>query len=298
MSKVRVFLGALLVSLLVPAIGLAASLSIAFLPFEISGNLETWWWGTHEMLEGIPQVISDKLANDPNLVIIERSRIDDILAEHSLQASGAVDSATAVQLGKLIGADILVVGTLNEFGFKNQGGLSIRGISLGMSNASVGLSARLIATQTGQILGSFQGSGKDSATSISVDSFNNISFGSSEFEDSVLGKALAKAIDDLVSKFRPALENAQARLEKPAVTATGKVVAFSGDYIIVNLGSSHGIKSSTRFEVFRMQTIEGLADPIRIPVGKLEVISVDAGATVTVLYEGKDVQVGDTVSPF
>lgn len=297
MHTVRVLLVALLVSLLVPAISLANTLSIAFLPFEIGGNLETWWWGTHEMLQGIPQRISDKLANDPNLIIIERARIDSILAEHNLQASGAVDSSTAVQLGKLIGADLLVVGTLNEFGFKNQGGLSIRGISLGMSNASVGISARLIDTQTGQILGSFSGSGQDSATSISVSSFNNISFGTSEFDNSVLGKALSKAIDDLVPKFKPALANAQTRLQKPEAV-TGKVLAFSGDYIIVNLGANHGIKSSTRFEVYRLQTIEGLSEPIRIPVGKLDVISVDAGASVTVLSEGRDVQIGDTVTPF
>lgn len=297
MHTVRVLLVALLVSLLVPAISLANTLSIAFLPFEIGGNLETWWWGTHEMLQGIPQRISDKLANDPNLIIIERARIDSILAEHNLQASGAVDSSTAVQLGKLIGADLLVVGTLNEFGFKNQGGLSIRGISLGMSNASVGISARLIDTQTGQILGSFSGSGQDSATSISVSSFNNISFGTSEFDNSVLGKALSKAIDDLVAKFKPALANAQTRLQKPE-GVTGKVLAFSGDYIIVNLGANHGIKSSTRFEVYRLQTIEGLSEPIRIPVGKLDVISVDAGASVTVLSEGRDVQIGDTVTPF
>ncbi len=289
---ITVLLALVLISGFAPNI-MATNSTIAVMPFEIGGTLDNWWWwGTDEMLDGIAQRITDKLANEPDLTIVDRTRIQDILAEQELQQSGAVDLSTAVEIGRLLGADLLLVGTLNEFGFKNEGGVSVSFISVKRSNANVKLSARLISVQTGQVLASFEGVGKDSGTSLSVDYFKGISFNSSEFENSVLGKALGKSIDDLMTKFRPALKNAQSRSSGPATTATttatGKIAAVTGNYIILDVGSVDGVTDKTKFDVYHLQIIEGLPNPVRIPLGTLRVMSVDLNATVTSIEKMAD----------
>jgi TolB-like protein len=45
-------------------------------------------------------------------LVIERSRLDEILAEQNFSLSGAVDSATAARIGKLLSVDAVVTGTI------------------------------------------------------------------------------------------------------------------------------------------------------------------------------------------
>jgi hypothetical protein len=66
-----------------------------------------------EALAGsITDVLSSLLAEDPDVTVVERKRLDDVLTEQKLQASVLVDTATAVRLGRLLGADLVVAGSL------------------------------------------------------------------------------------------------------------------------------------------------------------------------------------------
>ncbi len=60
-----------------------------------------------------PEIFGDLLfaglSGEPGIELVERQRIRAILSEHELQASGLVDPAAALQLGKLVGVDILVL---------------------------------------------------------------------------------------------------------------------------------------------------------------------------------------------
>jgi tetratricopeptide (TPR) repeat protein len=60
---------------------------------------------------GIQESLSSKLAALPNVVVIERGQINKILEEQRLQTSGFVDTATAVEVGKLIGIKKAVTGS-------------------------------------------------------------------------------------------------------------------------------------------------------------------------------------------
>jgi curli biogenesis system outer membrane secretion channel CsgG len=64
----------------------------------------------------IQEKIISALAGQGNLKIIEREQLDKILAEQRLQASGLVDNASAAEIGKLLGADGILVGTITEYG--------------------------------------------------------------------------------------------------------------------------------------------------------------------------------------
>ena len=64
----------------------------------------------------IQEKIISALAGQGNFKIIEREQLDKILAEQRLQASGLVDNASAAEIGKLLGADGIMVGTITEYG--------------------------------------------------------------------------------------------------------------------------------------------------------------------------------------
>jgi len=57
-------------------------------------------------------VVATRLAQDPNCDVVDRQRLDALLAEHTMTLAGVVDQQTAVRVGELIGADTVVTGQL------------------------------------------------------------------------------------------------------------------------------------------------------------------------------------------
>ena len=86
--------------------------------------------------KGIAQMlISHIQPNTPNVKIVERERLEDILQELELSASGKIDQATAAKVGKLIGAKYIVVGSFFDlFG-------------------TLRIDSRLIEVETGKVVG-------------------------------------------------------------------------------------------------------------------------------------------------
>jgi len=77
------------------------------------------------------------LAQVKGISVIERVRLQALLDEMKLGQSGAVDEATAPKAGKLLGADNLVVGSLND------------------PSGKVGVTSSTASTTRGAVLGSF-----------------------------------------------------------------------------------------------------------------------------------------------
>jgi TolB-like protein len=67
-----------------------------------------------DMRKGLAEMVIADLVADGRFAVVERARLEEILAELSLQHSGKVDPATAAKIGKLLGAKYLVWGQLIE----------------------------------------------------------------------------------------------------------------------------------------------------------------------------------------
>ncbi|HEY8392299.1 MAG TPA: CsgG/HfaB family protein [Capillibacterium sp.] len=301
MPKKSFFLIILLVLTLCLALCLPAgaqrSYSLAVLPFAAAGNLQIRWDQRDQLIEGITQMITDRLANQPDLILIERERIKEILTEQHFQQSGAVDLSSAVKIGRILGVDILVLGSINDFSLTSKSGVGFGPLQVSGTTARTVLSARLVGVETGQILGSIDAEGKETGLDLSIDKLQGLSFGTKQFEESILGKALNKAVDSFCAQFNQTLAKAKDRLGGSGGGQQGKIVGITGNYVIVNLGAK-GITPATKFSVFRLEKIEGLKDPVRLPNGTLQVVSVDENAAVTQIIatvEGLSIQVGDLV---
>jgi len=59
---------------------------------------------------GVPAFLSFALATNPNVQIVERHRLQALITEQDLSASGRVDPEKAVRIGKLLGARYLILG--------------------------------------------------------------------------------------------------------------------------------------------------------------------------------------------
>jgi len=87
---------------------------------------------------------------------VERSKLEAVLNEQDLGASGRVRAGTSAKIGQLTGAQYLVMGTVTSYeeNVKDTGGgISYRGISLGgkSENAYVAVDIRVVDTTTGEI---------------------------------------------------------------------------------------------------------------------------------------------------
>ena len=83
--------------------------TLAIMPFKDTGIKSHFGKAIYAM------VISD-LANVPNLQIVERIRLQALLSEMELGGAGLVEEGTAVRAGRLLGAGVIVTGTVFEDG--------------------------------------------------------------------------------------------------------------------------------------------------------------------------------------
>jgi TolB-like protein len=92
-----------------PAVRATDATTIAVMYFENQGNPDL------EMLKvGMAQMLITDLSAEKRFEVIERTRLNELMAELDLQKTEAVDQATAVNLGRIIGARYMVLGSYFE----------------------------------------------------------------------------------------------------------------------------------------------------------------------------------------
>ncbi|MBL6999625.1 MAG: hypothetical protein ISR73_07170 [Gammaproteobacteria bacterium] len=95
------------------------------------------------------QVVASLLANElgklTNISIVERGQMNNLLGEQKLQMSGIIDSSSAAEIGKILGADAVVIG--NVFDYVNWTAMLLPG-------STVSFSIRMINVQTGKVISS------------------------------------------------------------------------------------------------------------------------------------------------
>lgn len=84
--------------------------------------------------KGLADMVVSDLSGVDGLTVVERSRLEDVLGEQKLQRTGHFDPATAVKVGKLLGARYAVTGSISAVAPK------------------IRIDVRLIEVQTGKVV--------------------------------------------------------------------------------------------------------------------------------------------------
>jgi len=121
---------------------------VAVLPFQ-EGDFSWKGFRGEEILNGITQMITDRLVEVEGIRVIERSRIEEIMMEQDFGKSGRIDPATAAEIGKILGVDALIMGTLTMMDVGESGGISIGPLSVTGVKATVIMTGRVVDATTG-----------------------------------------------------------------------------------------------------------------------------------------------------
>ena len=221
--------------------------------------------------KGIADLMVTKLVNDGVYKVIERKAIDKILAEQNLSNSDRANPDTAAKIGRILGLDAIVIGSITQFGRDDQnrsigGGMfgSIAGkYGRGLGNvgskkakAVVVISARMVDTNTAEILAAANGKGESTRSGTSLLGEGNSAtagggghydMGSSNFGATILGEAVSGAVADTAKQ----LENSAGKLPTKVITVSGLVADVTGNTLILNVGTKAGVKVGDHLGVFR-----------------------------------------------
>src|SRR5215510_7521989 len=66
--------------------------------------------------KGVADIMVDRLVNAGKYSVIDRKAMDKILAEQNFSNSNRADPASAAKLGKLLGVDAIIIGSITQFG--------------------------------------------------------------------------------------------------------------------------------------------------------------------------------------
>ncbi|NLW55618.1 MAG: hypothetical protein GX050_03165 [Firmicutes bacterium] len=283
-------------ALLLPAAGAEELYKIAVLPFD-DGSIQDRWWdeGHWDVGKGISDEFVTEFLKTKRFRLIEREQIDKVLEEQDFGQSGRVDAKTAANIGKILGVDFLVMGRVTEFSLKSTevSGLSFKsGLGLGVksTNAIVAIDARLVDTNTAEIIASATGRGDKRSTNLSVAvDWSTVALGSDEFRTTNLGIALREAVTSAAKQLADQAYSS-GRKVSPAAKLKGVVAYASGDRVIINIGSSTGVKTDMVFVVKRVLEVvkdpitEEVIDEVTETVAEIKVAEVkERSATCTVL---------------
>jgi curli biogenesis system outer membrane secretion channel CsgG len=265
--------------------------------------------------KGISDLLVKYLVEDGSYSVIERKAMDKILAEQNFSNSDRANPSSAAKLGKLLGVDAIIVGSITQFGNDtkntnigggggNWGGFGVGGIGRKKSKAIVAVDARIVDIDTAEIMGVASGKGESERDSTSLlggggnwHGFGggNVDFGSSDFQQTILGEAVNKAVKELSTGVIADNGKFQAR----TVSVEGLVAAVDGGQIILNVGGKAGLKVGDQLNVERVT--REIKDPatgqvirrMTNPVGVIRLTDVDAVSAVGTIVSGSDFKVGD-----
>ena len=265
--------------------------------------------------KGISDLLVTDLVRSGSYSVIERSAIDKVLAEQNLSNSNRADPTSAARIGKILGVDYIIVGSITEFGNEttkqNVGGVGggfhgfgIGGIGHSNSKANVAIDARVINIDTAEILAVAEGKGQSSRSGVSLlggggnwSGFGggNVDFGSSNFQNTIIGEATKKAVDQLTTDVIASA----ATLPVHTVNVDALVASVDGGQIVLNAGAKAGITVGDQLSVVRVG--REIKDPatgqvirrLTSIVGTIRATDVDDVSAVCNIVSGSGFQIGD-----
>jgi curli biogenesis system outer membrane secretion channel CsgG len=265
--------------------------------------------------KGISDLLVKHLVQDGTYSVIERRALDKILAEQNFSNSDRANPASAAKIGKLLGVDAIIVGSITQFGGENKntkvggggggwGGFGMGGVGLKKSKAIVGLDARIVDIDTGEILAVAEGKGESSRSGTSLmgggggwHGFGGgaVDLSSSGFEETIIGEATKAAVQQMTA----GVIAGATKLTTRTVNVSGQVAFVDNAQVVLNVGAKNGVKVGDRLTVERVT--QEIKDPatgnvlrrMSSKIGNVEVTDVDDGSAVCKILDGANFKVGD-----
>ena len=167
--------------------------------------------------------------------VVERSRMEQVLLEQDLGLAGIVDETTAAEVGKILGAEYVILGTVSAATQQN-----IDKFGYILSVIEVGVDVRAVDAVTGKILLSQNATGREESK-IVVTSEGTVVSGAIDY-GAVYAKAARSAIKFAANKI------------SSLFPLLGYVVKADEQEVVTDIGEERGVSVGDYFIVFRSTT--------------------------------------------
>jgi curli biogenesis system outer membrane secretion channel CsgG len=174
---------------------------VAVIEFKNKADNQWWYSGGAEAAQ---DVFVTELFKSGKFRVIEREQLDALMQEKNLSLSGDVDPSTAVKVGKLLGVNYILTGSVTEYGVTEKGGHApglrrLPGVSVGKKDFVAAMNARLIDTSTGEIVWADEARGTESSAKVFVGGY-----GGGVDDDRMFDKVMKPVIQQLVASIKAA----------------------------------------------------------------------------------------------
>ncbi|MBE0658755.1 MAG: hypothetical protein IH602_13765 [Bryobacteraceae bacterium] len=227
-------------------------------------------FGTNvDLGKGIQALLMKRIAESGQYRVVERRNLGKLMAEQDLGASNRARQAPNARIGRIIGADAILMGTITIFGRDDKrkgvdlGGYAPRvlgrtRIGVGEGTAVVAVSYRLVDAETSEVIdqGESRGESKRKSSSLAIagagsrgGGFGSTDLTSTNFAATIVGEATTECIDKVAASA-----NAQASsVSKRTLEVEARIADVSGDRIYLAAGEVNGVSKCDRFEVYRVR---------------------------------------------
>jgi curli biogenesis system outer membrane secretion channel CsgG len=293
---------------------------VAIMNFDygtVSTSVAQIFGNNQDVGKGIADMLVDRLVNDGKYSVIERKALDKLIAEQNFSNSDRADPSSAARIGKLLGVDAIIIGSITEFGrddkSKSIGGLGaaagkfgIGGVGTKEAKAVVQITTRLVNVETGEILASVQGRGESKRSGSSLlgggagsggGGGAGMTMGSSNFGATIIGEATNAAVTECAT----GLDAKAASLPARVIVIDGLVADVDGAHLILNVGANTGVKVGDTLKIASLG--REIKDPATGKVlrrtdtdlGTVTITQVDATSSEGTYSGQPGVKVGDHV---
>ena len=203
--------------------------------------------------EAVADMLTTELFSTNEFTILERSRLDAVLAEQNLGSAGYVDPGTAVRLGKLLGVQFLITGAVTRFKTETGGAVvplpigGFSGVAVGSHTAHVSLDVRAISVQTGEIVLAAREDGAANAT-VGAAAVHGVAFGGGK-TGGILASATYQAVTKIVPRFA-ALKDVKEESE-PVQETSWNIIEGGKASVAVDAGAGSGIRVGQYLAAYR-----------------------------------------------
>lgn len=174
---------------------------IAILEIKNKADNQYWWHGGGEAAQ---DVFITELVKSGKFRVVEREHINAILEEKGLVLSGDIDPSTAMEIGRLLGAEYLLAGAVTEYGYDETdvhtpGIRRLPGVSVGKKTFTAAINARVFDVSTGEIVWADEARHEEGSARVFVGGF-----GGGSNDRRMFDKVMRPVIDDLVASLKVA----------------------------------------------------------------------------------------------
>lgn len=158
-----------------------------------------------DLSRGIGDVVTNELFDLGRFRLVERQALGAVMDEQDLGQTGRFASATVAEVGRLLGAELILVGAVSEFSLDRAStGTGVLGLigSGTVTTARVGVDLRFVDVTTGEIVGIGRGLGIARDAEVTVDGLSQAVrlLRAGTVRESIVAVALRNSIRDAVEQ--------------------------------------------------------------------------------------------------